>query len=130
MTKTVQKQHHPIALQPIPVDNKPYLVQEEPRTFLYKTVEHATKRFDLIPQQRATRPFIPAMSIIFQYLFTQTNSGLVCRVPVRILDGPVLGKGTSPKASECGGIDLQQWIGKSLHVTIEAGIHRITGVVG
>ncbi|GAB4038210.1 hypothetical protein [Spirosoma gilvum] len=69
------------------------------------------------------------MTIIFNYLFIQTSAGFVCRVPVRILEGPVLGKGTSPTSSEAGGIDLQDWIGKSLNVTIEEGIHKIMGVV-
>lgn len=68
------------------------------------------------------------MTIIFQYLFTQTTSGFICRVPLRILAGPVLGKGTSPNTVEAGGIDLKDWVGKSLHVTIESGIHTITGV--
>ncbi|GAB3955005.1 hypothetical protein GCM10028805_41360 [Spirosoma harenae] len=69
------------------------------------------------------------MTIIFNYLFTQTSSGFICRVPVRILDGPVLRKGTSPMRSEMGGADLQDWINKSLNVTIESGIHKIMGVV-
>ncbi|GAB3702221.1 hypothetical protein GCM10027592_31370 [Spirosoma flavus] len=70
------------------------------------------------------------MTIIFQYLFTQTNSGFICRVPLRILEGPVLGKGTSPTTAEAGGVDLQDWVGKSLHVTIQSGIHTILGVAG
>ncbi|GAB3965945.1 hypothetical protein GCM10028806_05660 [Spirosoma terrae] len=68
------------------------------------------------------------MTIIFHYLFTQTTSGFVCRVPLRILDGPVLGKGATPTTTEAGGIDLQDWVGKSLHVAIHSGIHTIIGV--
>lgn len=70
------------------------------------------------------------MTIIFQYLFTQTNNGFMCRVPLRILDGPVLGRGTTPTVSETGGIHLQDWVGKNLNVTIESGIHTINSVAG
>ncbi|GAB3942111.1 hypothetical protein GCM10028805_06220 [Spirosoma harenae] len=69
------------------------------------------------------------MTIIFNYLFIQTNTGFVCRVPVRILAGPVVGKGISPKIGDTGGIDLQDWIGTNRNVTIESGIHTIWGVV-
>ncbi|MCK8495622.1 MULTISPECIES: hypothetical protein [Spirosoma] len=70
------------------------------------------------------------MTIIFQYLFTQTSNGFVCRVPLRILDGPVLGKGIVPTTGEAGGINLQDWIGRNLHVTIESGVHTIRGLAG
>ncbi|GAB3547146.1 hypothetical protein [Spirosoma fluminis] len=68
------------------------------------------------------------MTIIFEYLFTQTPGGFICRVPVRILQGPVLGKGIIPTVNETAGIDLRQWLGKNLNVVIEKGVHVITGL--
>lgn len=131
MSNTSARRSQPVALRPIPVDKQPYLVRGTPRTVLYMTREHAARRSDLIPQFNqppAQLPSPPSISIVFHYLFTQTSSGFQCRVPVRILDGPMLGRGVSPTMSDCGGVDLNDWAGRNLNVTIEAGIHLINGV--
>ncbi|MVM36018.1 hypothetical protein GO755_38755 [Spirosoma sp. HMF4905] len=68
------------------------------------------------------------MTIIFNYLFTQTRDGFITRVPVRIQRGTLLEKGISLNALNLNGIDLHQWVGKSLDVDIQEGVHTISGL--
>ena len=68
------------------------------------------------------------MTIIFNYLFTQTSNGFITRVPVRIQAGELLKKGINLDALNLNGVDLHQWIGKSLDVDIQEGIHTISGL--
>ncbi|GAA4418136.1 hypothetical protein GCM10023187_51230 [Nibrella viscosa] len=70
------------------------------------------------------------MTIIFDYLFTRTADEFICRVPVRFWgENVILGKGVSADADNTPGIDLHQWIGKSLKVNIDEGVYTITGLV-
>ncbi|GAB4053870.1 hypothetical protein [Spirosoma litoris] len=68
------------------------------------------------------------MTIIFNYLFTQIGDGFITRVPIRIQRGALLKKGVSLDALNLNGVDLHQWVGKSLEVDIQEGIHTINGL--
>ncbi|GAB3935249.1 hypothetical protein [Larkinella terrae] len=69
------------------------------------------------------------MTILFDKLFTQTVNGFVCRESVRItVIGVLLQKGDTTDALEAGGINIYQWVGKKLSVSLTAGIHTITGL--
>lgn len=68
------------------------------------------------------------MTIIFNYLFTPSEDGFITRVPVRILKGQPLPKGLTLTTTELGNVDLRQWVGKSLEVTIRDGVHTISGL--
>ncbi|QMW06424.1 hypothetical protein [Spirosoma foliorum] len=68
------------------------------------------------------------MTIIFNYLFTQIGDGFITRVPIRIQRGALLKKGINLDALNLNGIDLHQWVGKSLEVDIQEGIHTINGL--
>ncbi|GAB4013700.1 hypothetical protein EXU85_12775 [Spirosoma sp. KCTC 42546] len=68
------------------------------------------------------------MTIIFNYLFTQTRDGFITRVPVRIQAGGLLEKGINLDTFNLNGVDLHQWMGKSLDVDIEGGIYSISGL--
>ncbi|QIP15810.1 hypothetical protein G8759_25855 [Spirosoma aureum] len=68
------------------------------------------------------------MTIIFNYLFTKSDDGFICRVPVRILNKGVLLKGVRLNTVNSEGIDIQQWVGKNLDVTIKDGVYSITGL--
>ncbi|GAB3277231.1 hypothetical protein GCM10027347_51100 [Larkinella harenae] len=69
------------------------------------------------------------MTLLFDYLFTQTMNGFVCRVPVRITwAGVVLQQGENTDALEAVGINIYQWVGKKLNVSLNAGVHAITGL--
>lgn len=68
------------------------------------------------------------MTIIFNYLFTQAGDGFKTRVPVRILEGQLLHTGLTLTPANLDGIDLHQWIGKNLAVTISEGVHTISGL--
>ncbi|QHW00939.1 hypothetical protein [Spirosoma endbachense] len=70
------------------------------------------------------------MTIIFNYLFTKSDDGFVCRVPVRILNKEVINKGVRLNSINSEGVDIQQWVGKNLDVTIQDGIYSITGLAG
>jgi hypothetical protein len=68
------------------------------------------------------------MTIIFNYLFTQAGDGFKTRVPVRIQKGQVLKSGLHLTPANLDGVDLQQWVGKNLAVTISEGVHTIGGL--
>jgi hypothetical protein len=68
------------------------------------------------------------MTIIFNYLFTKSDDGFVCRVPVRILNKEVIHKGVRLNSINSEGVDIQQWVGKNLDVTIKDGIYSIAGL--
>ena len=70
------------------------------------------------------------MTIIFNYLFTKSDDGFVCRVPVRMLNKDVLPKGVRLNSINSEGVDIQQWVGKKLDVTIEDGVYSIAGLAG
>ena len=70
------------------------------------------------------------MTIIFNYLFTKSGDGFMTRVPVRIQKGQLLPKGLNLTTTDLGGIDLCQWVGKNLEVTISEGVHTISGLAG
>ncbi|GAA4450447.1 hypothetical protein GCM10023189_11110 [Nibrella saemangeumensis] len=70
------------------------------------------------------------MTIIFDYLFTRTADEFICRVPVRFWgENVILDKGVRVGANNTPGIDLDQWIGRSLKVSIDEGVYTITGLV-
>jgi hypothetical protein len=70
------------------------------------------------------------MTIIFNYLFTQAGDGFKTRVPVRILKGKLLQSGLVLTPGNLDGVDLHQWVGKNLAVTISEGVHTISGLAG
>ena len=69
------------------------------------------------------------MTIIFDYLFIQTKEGFVCRVPVQLpgVKTP-LQAGENTDAIVAAGLNLSQWVGKTLHVTIVNGLHIVSGL--
>jgi hypothetical protein len=68
------------------------------------------------------------MTIIFNHLFTLAGDGFKTRVPVRIQKGQLLHSGLYLTPANLDGIDLQQWVGKNLAVTISEGVHHIGGL--
>lgn len=70
------------------------------------------------------------MSIIFDYLFIRTETGFVCRVPVSF-EGvqKILRKGASVDSIDTPGIDLNQWVGKNLKVSITEGVYTVSGLI-
>ncbi|GAB3880849.1 hypothetical protein [Spirosoma agri] len=68
------------------------------------------------------------MTIIFNYLFTKSGDGFVCRVPVRMLNKDVLLKGMRLDSLNSEGVDIQQWVDKNLDVTINDGVYSIAGL--
>ncbi|MBD2752960.1 hypothetical protein [Spirosoma validum] len=70
------------------------------------------------------------MTIIFNYLFTPTNEGFKTRLPVCIQKGPLLPKGLDLTVANLNGLDIDQWVGKNLEVTIQEGTYMISGPVG
>lgn len=69
------------------------------------------------------------MSIIFNYLFTRTGDGYQTRVCVSLLNGPPIDKGLKLTVGNLNGVDLALWEGKSLTVTVENGVYRVSGLV-
>lgn len=130
-SRITHKLRQNVPVRPIQADKKPYLVRGMPRTVMYLTSGQAAKRLDLIPQSQQLSlglDLATTMTIIFNYLFTQTEDRFVCRVPIRIFNGQVLAKGVSLDGLGITGLDLHQWVGKSLNVTIENNIYTITGL--
>lgn len=70
------------------------------------------------------------MTIIFDYLFTRSEDSFICRVPISFWgENKVLRKGVTVNAIDMPGIDLHQWEGKNLKVSIDQGVYTITGLV-
>ena len=70
------------------------------------------------------------MSIIFNYLFTPVGTEFRTRVPVRIWNGQLLPNGLTLTATDLNGVDLGQWEGKNLDVTVHEGVYIINGLAG
>ncbi|GAB3333998.1 hypothetical protein GCM10027299_41950 [Larkinella ripae] len=69
------------------------------------------------------------MTIFFDSLFIQTKNGFVCRVAVQIPGLKVpLQQGENTDAVEAAGINIYQWVGRRLDVSVRAGVHAITGL--
>ena len=68
------------------------------------------------------------MTIIFNYLFTPAGDEFTTRVPIRIQQGPLLQRGKKLVSTDLNGLDLRQWEGKNLAVTVSEGIYSIDGL--
>ncbi|MFC5410750.1 hypothetical protein ACFPMF_15615 [Larkinella bovis] len=68
------------------------------------------------------------MTIISDYLFIQTKDGLVCRVPVQLpgVETP-LQADENTAAIIVAGLNVSQWVGKTLHVTIVKAFISLVG---
>ncbi|MEZ0607053.1 hypothetical protein ACAW74_00995 [Fibrella sp. WM1] len=68
------------------------------------------------------------MTIIFNYLFTATGDGFKTRVPLRLQQGPVFAPGMPLSRTDLDGLDLHQWEGKAIEVSIQEAIYTIKGL--
>lgn len=76
---------------------------------------------------RPTDPLY-SMTIIFNYLFTATSNGFKTRLPVRLPNGTLFPKAMELSPHELRSVNLAEWEGKHLDVTIREGVYSIHGL--
>ncbi|KAB7727286.1 hypothetical protein F5984_21910 [Rudanella paleaurantiibacter] len=68
------------------------------------------------------------MTIIFNYLFIATPTGFKTRLPVQLPNGTLFPKSMVLTPIDLQSVDMANWEGKHLNVTIREGVYLIHGL--
>ena len=70
------------------------------------------------------------MTITFNYLFTPIGEDFKTRVKIQLSEEQLFPEGRVLIRTDLAGVDLHQWEGKNLEVTVHEGVYFVKGLAG